>query len=349
MEKRDCLIIGQGIAGSILARYLERSGKSFHIVQSQQLPGASRVAAGVWNPIVVKRFTKTWLADETIPEAKEFFNREEQAFGAPFLFETRLRKILSNEEEMAQMEKRWTEMQPFVSDWDGSPIAEGLDSPHGYLEVKNAGYANVPGYLDACKAHWNSSASYIETDFKHADLVKGEEGWSWNNTSYAQVIFCEGISGRNNPWLKHLPLTNTKGQVLEVKIDELRTSTILNKQLFILPQQDGNFRVGSTYEWNTEDLSPDEEGKNYLLEKLGKIIPGKKVEILRQEAGGRPTTKDRRPLMGELNEQGLFVFNGLGSRGVLLAPFLAACMVACLNGDPEAIPEEARLQRIKAN
>lgn len=344
---RDFLIIGQGIAGSVLGRMLEKEGKSFLVVDGKQTPSASRVAAGVWNPIAVKRFSKTWMADLTIPAAKAYFSEEELFFQARFFFENQLLKLLSNKAEHAQMTRRWEEMLPYVEKDETQEAAPGVEAPHGILRVKTAGYVDVPGFLDHIRHHWIHSGRFIESHFEHAELRKEEGHWVWNKQPFRNVVFCEGISGLKNPWMKHLNLENTKGQTMEVRIPGLDTPHILNKHIFVLPQGNSVFRIGATNEWVFDDLQPTEAGKLELMEKLEKILPGKKVEILRQDAGGRPTTTDRRPLMGALSEPGLYVFNGLGSRGVLLVPYLAGCMCSYLLGDMEAIPEEGRLQRLK--
>ena len=47
-------------------------------------------------------------------------------------------------------------------------------------------------------------------------------------------------------------------------------------------------------------------------------------EITNQQAGIRPTVNDRRPLIGLHPEHPqLAVFNGMGTKGVMLAPFFA--------------------------
>ncbi len=344
---RDYLIVGQGIAGTVLGRQLEAQQASFHIIDGTTTPSASRIAAGVWNPIAVKRFLKAWLAEETVEAAKTFFNHEEAVFGKQFFFQTELLKLMSNAEERQQMEARFESLKPFVIENNTLEPAVGVDAPNGVLHIKVAGYVEVNAYLDACAAHWQHSGNLIRTHFEHKSLQQVDGAWLWMENRYKQVVFCEGISGMDNPWMSHLPLTNTKGQVLRLKIPDLETEKILNKQLFILPQANQEFRIGSTYEWSFEDLKPTEAGRQQLLEMLDKVLPKKSYEILRQDAGGRPTTRDRRPLIGALNESGLYVFNGLGSRGVLLVPYLAECMLRFLKGDEEAIPIEARLQRFK--
>ena len=344
---RDFLIIGQGIAGSVLGRMLEKEGRSFLVVDGKQTPSASRVAAGVWNPIAVKRFSKTWMADKTIPAAKAYFAEEESFFQDHFFFENQLIKLLSNAAEHAQMTRRWEEMEPFVEKDETHEAAPGVEAPNGILRVKTAGYLDVPAFLDHVREYWIKTGKFTETHFKHEELRKEDSHWVWREQAFQNVVFCEGISGLQNPWMKQMNLENTKGQVLEVRIPELDTPHIMNKHIFVLPQGNSIFRIGATNEWIFDDLQPTEAGKTELMEKLEKILPGKMVEILRQEAGGRPTTTDRRPLMGALSETGLFVFNGLGSRGVLLVPYLAGCMCRYLMGDEEAIPEEGRLHRLK--
>lgn len=346
MANPETLIVGQGIAGTVLARLLEKAGESFLMIDGN-LPSASRAAAGVWNPIAVKRFLKAWLADESVASSQAFFQKEEAFFNSQFFFETGLIKLMSNDEERKQMEQRFDDLNPFVIADETTEPAPGVDAPYGVLHIKTAGYVDVSAYLDACAGQWMATDSLVKTEFKHDDLLPTEQGWEWQGQCFKRVIFCEGISGRNNPWMKHLPLNNTKGQVLRLEIPDLEIQQILNKNLFILPQGNQEFRIGSTYEWNFDDLEPTEEGKVKLLEMLVKILPNKNYRVMSQEAGGRPTTRDRRPLMGALDAPGLYVFNGMGSRGVILVPYLAECMLRYLNGDESAIPEEGRLQRFK--
>jgi|GEM_PF-946721 len=344
---RNFLIIGQGIAGTVLARQLEAANKSFHIIDGPQTPSASRVAAGVWNPIAVRRFLKAWLAEETVASARTFFAQEESHFNQAFFHETGLLKFMSNAEERKQMEERLESLKPFVKEDDTHEPAPGVNAPEGILNIQQAGYVNVSAYINACAQQWKASGLLIQAHFEHADLKRVEDGWEWKGELYEKVLFCEGISGLNNPWMMGLPLTNTKGQVMELSIPDLETTHILNKQIFVMPQKNHRFRIGSTYEWSFDDLNPTVDGKAKLLELLHKIIPEKKYEILSQDAGGRPTTRDRRPLLGELSEPDLYVFNGMGSRGVLLVPHLAECMIRYVQGDLDAIPHEARLQRFK--
>ncbi|WP_438977633.1 FAD-dependent oxidoreductase, partial [Polaribacter sp.] len=75
--------------------------------------------------------------------------------------------------------------------------------------------------------------------------------------------------------------------------------------------------------WTDKTSKPSEEGKQELIEKLKKVI-SVKYTITDHTAGVRPTTKDRRPLVGKnSSHKNLFVLNGLGTRGVMIAPTVA--------------------------
>ena len=66
-----------------------------------------------------------------------------------------------------------------------------------------------------------------------------------------------------------------------------------------------------------------EAAKQELLKKLNTLITCP-YKVVGQSAGIRPTVKDRRPLVGEhYRLKNHFILNGLGSRGVMIGPYVA--------------------------
>mgnify|MGYP003329001594 CR=1 FL=1 len=64
-----------------------------------------------------------------------------------------------------------------------------------------------------------------------------------------------------------------------------------------------------------------------IINKLQKLL-NCSFEILQQRAGIRPTVIDRRPLVGQHRvHKNLYILNGLGSRGVLMAPTVAKNLI----------------------
>jgi glycine oxidase len=78
-----------------------------------------------------------------------------------------------------------------------------------------------------------------------------------------------------------------------------------------------------TYDWSDKTNIPTAAGKQELIDKLKELISCE-FEIVKHLAGVRPTVKDRRPLVGTHPVYAqLHVLNGLGTRGVMLGPYLA--------------------------
>jgi glycine/D-amino acid oxidase-like deaminating enzyme len=120
-----------------------------------------------------------------------------------------------------------------------------------------------------------------------------------------------------------LPLDGTKGEIIMIKAPDLHLNAIVNASLYIVPLENDFYNVGATYNWEDKTNTPTEVGKKELVDKLKEIISCD-FEIISHKAGVRPTVKDRRTLIGKHPDQNnMFILNGLGTRGVLLAPFLA--------------------------
>jgi glycine/D-amino acid oxidase-like deaminating enzyme len=136
-------------------------------------------------------------------------------------------------------------------------------------------------------------------------------------------VFAEGFGIKRNPFFKHLPLNGTKGEMLTIKAPELKMDFILKSSVFIVPLGNDLYWIGATYEWEDKSHSITTKGKNQLTEKLKKIIACD-FKVVDQVSGIRPTTKDRRPLVGSNpTYKNIYVLNGLGTRGVIMSPFVA--------------------------
>ncbi len=113
-----------------------------------------------------------------------------------------------------------------------------------------------------------------------------------------------------------------------------------------MPSSNGEYKVGSTYEWNQPNVEIDDEAKELLRSNLASLI-SEPFEIIDQIAGIRPTVKDRRPIMGEHpDHSGLYIFNGLGAKGYLMAPLLGQELADFILTGAE-LDKEVRLTRFK--
>lgn len=327
------IIVGQGLAGTILAQTLIKEGKSILIIDEQGLSNASKIAAGLYNPVVFKRLVKSWMADELISCMKDFYADAEQLLNEKFYFKKQIVKFFSEEQQKVLWLKKSNEdVGKYLSKTIQDNFLEDIihNSPTGESsEVMDAGNLDTALFLNAFRNYFRINDQLLEQKFEYDKLTISENSVSYKNFTADKLIFCEGYKTIDNPYFKWLPFKLTKGEIITVKIPLLFekengwSEKVINKGVFILPVGNNIYKVGSTYEWSDLTEQPTEKGKAYLIDKLQKII-NVPFEIIDHQAGIRPTVNDRRPLIGiHPQHTTLAVFNGMGTKGVMLAPYFA--------------------------
>lgn len=321
-------MVGQGIAGTVLAQTLLKQGKSVVVIDDQELSQASRIAAGLYNPVVFKRLVKSWMADELIPAMDSFYDYAEQLLNIRFYFPQQIVKPFSEEQEKTLWLKKVNED---VGRYLGKNILidflnDVIHNPLGACEIIKAGNLNTALFLSSFRDRFKKNDCLLEEKCEYNKLVIIKESVTYKHLIADKIIFCEGYKTLDNPYFNWLPFKLTKGEILTVRIPLLQKEgkeKIINKGVFILPLGDYIYKVGATYEWNDLTEQTTERGKEELIEKLQKVlkIP---FEIIDHQAGIRPTVVDRRPLIGlHPKHPALGVFNGMGTKGVMLAPYFA--------------------------
>jgi len=322
----DFLIIGQGLAGTLLAFDLLDRGKRVLVVSDPSLPCASRVAAGLYNPVTGNKLVKTWKADALFPELETYYRKLENLLEAKFLHTTGIyRPFASLEEQNDWMAKSADpSFSGFVNKVVSSSHNSGLfHDPFGGVYLKTAGFVNTNIFLNAAKKYLNDKGCLIEELFLEGNLTLLRGSISYKEISAGSVVLANGLGAAQVSLFSWLPFHPLKGEILEVKTN-LREEMVFNRGCFMLPTEEGLWKVGSTYNWRQPDYEPSVQGKNELLEKLNHLFKSD-VEIVVHRAGIRPSTADRRPLVGRHpKHRQVVIFNGLGTKGVSLGPYFAS-------------------------
>ena len=205
----------------------------------------------------------------------------------------------------------------------------GVKNSFGLGRVNWSYRLHVEVFLEAVKNRLISKGDLIEGKFNYELLSVSGSEVSYNGQKAKGIIFCEGHQYIHNPYFNYIPEKLTKGEILKIKVDEFSPYAI-SKNCFILPLKSEEYILGATYDWSKKDYEPTEEAKNELLDKF-KNISDKPVEVVEQRVGVRPTTIDRKPILGSHPvNMNLYIFNGLGSKGVQLVPYYASRMVEYL-------------------
>ncbi len=349
MNNFPLLIVGQGIAGTVLAVSLQQRGIPFVIVNQSRNETASKVASGLYNPIVLKRMKPVWNAAAMIEALYPFYDYCEAISGCKFHYTNKVIRVFKSVKEqndwhaIASSESFGLHLNPDVQ----FNAIEGIETPYGFGEVINSGRIDTELFLSAMRSQWLETGNYVEAPFHYTDLEVNDYEVHWQGTKYQRVVFCEGYRCQlHNPFFKELPFAATKGEVMQVipQDSEWELRYIVNGGVFIMPLPNQEFKVGATYAWDTFDEAPTKEALQELGQKFQEItdLP---VSITGHRAGIRPTVRDRKPLLGwHPVHRKVGIFNGLGSRGILMAPWLATVFVDAMQNDT-ALPKELDINR----
>ena len=320
----DYIIVGSGLAGIAFAETALNGGKSI-LVFDDNSQNSSKIAGGLYNPVILKRFSKLQHAQQQLDLLDLFYKGLEQKLGVKLNFTMPvLRKFFSAEEQ-----NNWflASDKPGLSDFLSTNLVSGrypgIDSPFGYGEVMQTGYVDTAILLASYKRYLQTKDILIESTFDYNVVDYTADYISYKNVRAKHVIFAEGFGMHANPFFKYLPLDGTKGELFIIKAPGLKLDVIVNTNVFILPLGNDLFKVGATYNWTDKTDKITEEGKGELILRIREILTCD-FDIVEHLAGVRPTVKDRKPLLGtHPNFSNIHILNGLGTRGVMLGPFMA--------------------------
>ncbi|MES2411573.1 MAG: FAD-binding oxidoreductase [Bacteroidota bacterium] len=334
--RKDYIIVGSGLAGIAFAETLLQHNKSF-IVFDNKSQSSSSIAGGLYNPVILKRFSQVWNANQQLELAASFYAGIEKKLAAQFDFKIPIyRKFFSVEEQnnwFAASDK--PNLAPFLSTAIVHKKYNGIDSPFGYGEVLQTGYVDTIALLTHYQNHLRSLDLFAPETFDYAKMKTYDDHIEYESVKAKQIVFAEGFGMHSNPFFNYLPLDGTKGELFIIRATDLDLDVIINTSVFILPLGDNLYKVGATYNWEDKTNSPTEEGRQELIDRIKEILTCD-FEIVEHFAGVRPTVKDRRPLLGTHPKHGnIHILNGLGTRGVMLAPTLAENLYDLIeNGKP---------------
>lgn len=339
-EPLDYLIIGQGLAGSLLGWELLHLGARVHLVEAKLPNSAHPVAAGILNPVTGKRIVKSWNIDELLPTAKETYRTLEKAFGEAFFEERGILRIFRDREEKTLWETR--KADPEYAQWlgdafDPGAFGEELQDPHGSFEIRGGGWLSVSELVVKLAEYFERREVLIRVPFRYEelDLESDPECCRWKDYSARVVIFCEGFRATRNPWFNWLDYRLSKGEVLDVDQCLAVTDYILNKGKWILPTGPKRARVGATYSWDSLESGPSLTGMMELVKDLKTLNAGK-FPVSSHRAGIRPGTNDSLPYVGRHPlEPRLAILNGFGSKGSIYGPATAQDLASHLQRDSE--------------
>jgi glycine oxidase len=325
----DFLLIGQGLAGSVLSFRLLEMGKKVLVFDLPAENKSSRIAAGLYNPVTGKKMVKTWKADPLFEEVHQLYPRLEKILNTQFFHpRTIYRPFLSIEEQNEWM--GWSgdpSMSHYIKAVKTSSQYQNVNDPYGGILLNHSGYVDINNLLDHFASYLQMHDSLRQERFDETLLTIEGSKIYYQDIQAKALIYCNGLSAKQSRFFNDLPFAPVKGEILQMS-SAFVPKEIINRGVFRISLGGNQVKLGSTYSWHDLDQGPTERAKLELFEKVDKLILNEEKEVLQHLTGIRPATKDRRPFLGKHPDyESVYIFNGFGAKGVTLIPYFSEIMI----------------------
>lgn len=348
-KKLDFIIVGQGLAGSLLGWRLIQQGCSILIVDPCLEQTASRTAAGLINPITGKRLVKTQYIEDYLSAAMQLYSELAATFSKDFWHDMQQVRLFQSKGDDEPWKKRQTD--PAYSPYLGgqfnadSKTYLGKESAGGF-EQKKCGYLDTVLLLDTLRGYFQEKVFFTKQHLNTGELVMGKSSVQWKGFAAKKLIFCDGFQLQHNPWFSWLPLQPAQGEIFTLRASKSIPDEIVQFGKWLLPLKNGQFRLGSTWQWNPIDEQATDKSETELMEALNKQFPSlSDAQLIEKKIGVRPGTRDKMPFLGSHPyHPNLTVFNGFGSKGAMMIPWYSACFSRYLT-EGLGLPDFADIKR----
>lgn len=332
----DVLIVGQGIAGSLLAWVLHQRGLRVLIVDDGHKSSASMVAAGMINPVQGRRLNTIWQIERSLPAAIRLYREIEAQTGNTFFFPKKIFRLIRDSEQAAILLER--SKDPAFSTWLDTPPTDrpnaqhscpsSLAAPYGCVGISGGGYLDTQNLLRVLREYFRQKGCLIEAQFACADLnLSNPHSLQWHNWQAKRIVFAEGWRTLHNPFFADHTFFATKGQILTVQTEQPLPEYVVNRGKWLVPLSPHSAWVGATYERNLTDSIPTTHARREILAEVQGYLTGNHLKAQEQRAGVRLAAPDHIPRIGFLaSDSRIGLFSAFSSKGNCLAPYLAHCM-----------------------
>ena len=344
--KVDVIIVGQGLAGSLLAWQLIQKQLRVVVMDDHHHGSSSLVAAGLVNPISGKRLLKSWNVDRCLPAALRTYRSMEGFFNRPLYHEMPVLRLFDSPQQRDLWKHRRSEpeyQRYFANALESDP---GCLNDYGGCYVRHSGYLNTRELLAGIKTFLQRQDSFIATDIRYDEIRLLPDAVIYQDVWANHLVFCEGHRISRNPWFSGLPLQPAQGEILSLKVSKPVPQYIVNRGKWLLPVAPDRVKVGATFQWQPIDGEPTLQGKQELLAAYRLLSKTDSTcQVVDHECGVRPGTRDKQPFIGmHPRYPQLGVFNGFGAKGALWIPYYAEKFADVLTGSTR-LPQETDIRR----
>lgn len=339
--KVDYIIVGQGIAGTLLSYELYRSGKRFIVVDNGNDANASLTAAAIINPLAGKHWRLSANGTATIEKAISTYRALEHLLGVEVLHHRPLCIFFKSLEERISFEQQALQASDYLSiiSSEDTKLQNFFSDENGIGFVQQVWQVDAERLLTVWRNFLITHSSYLTESFALDRLVVENDFVRYDGIIADKIIFCEGAKAAENPFTSHLPFIKNRGEALLLRIPDLPTDSVYHRDFRLAPFNDNLFWYGSNYKWQFDNLQLDDIWKNDALFSLSTWLK-LPYELVEYKVAERPTTAGQK-IFAELHPEykTIAYFNGLGTRGFSAGPTWAHKMLQTLLAENSRHPQ----------
>ncbi|MEP7141725.1 MAG: FAD-dependent oxidoreductase [Ferruginibacter sp.] len=332
MKKINTLVVGQGLAGSLVAYMLHLRKISFTVIDPARANTSSLIAAGMFSPVSGKRKTIQPIVQQQIPFAIKIYKEIEQLLNATILHLNNIYQVFNSVAEQNELIGKLANADYAKYILTGTSALPNIKQEIGAYEITHSGWVDCELLISRFAQWLMEHDAFIKAGFLYEDLQLGNGGMKYHGLEFNNIVFCEGWLAVDNPFFNNENIIPCKGDILSVKYYHLPGDHIIKKNgIYLIPAGNNLFRAGSTYQWNNNSTQPDEWGKKLIEDQLNAMLKNKYITINHRSAI-RPTTQNREVIAKQhASHAGMFMLNGLGTKGILQGPWWARHIVEILD------------------
>jgi len=322
----DLIIVGQGIAGTVLYDHLKDKFKKILIISNTNFIDSTKVASGVYNPISLRRCVLSWKINQIMPTSLSYYQKLQNQINKKIIFPLNIIKLFFNKSDldMWTVKQNNTEVGKYIKEIHNKTDYKYLNKNLGGAIISPSGYVDINLIREFFLNKMKEINIFLNEIFDYSRLKISSSVINYKNIQAKKIVFCEGDRGSLNPFFNKRMFNLCKGEVITIKTaKDFVLKHIISKEIFILPKKTNVFQIGSTYDRDYNSRDKTNQAKDFLINKLDKIL-NIDYKIISHKSSIRPTVIDRRPIIGSHKKhKNMYIFNGFGSKSVTLVPYFA--------------------------
>lgn len=302
-----------------------KRNKTFKLIDNSFKHSASLISSGVINPVTGRRIVKTWIIEELMEKARTDYEDISAILAKNIIKYGEITRLIKDAEE----ENIWTtrvlnnSVSYLTEITEAKPYKEHFKNFRSVGKISPAMVIDIENLLIEWKQYLITKGNLIESQVEKDELVLNAKGVHYKDMQFKWLIFADGQHGLSREFFKFLKYEDAKGDVIYIKSDQFQRDEMVKASINIIPLKAYHYWVGSNYEWDPKDDKPSESIKEILVNKLNRSVTFE-FEVIDHKSAIRACTKDRKPYLGVHPDYSqLVIFNGLGTKGMSLAPYFS--------------------------